>query len=225
MWHCLFSFRMFTTGPEVFVNMQCLLTQSSNLFGICSVQFNPLDTSLSRKFVLFSLGHWGQVTQFSSVHSAQFTNSSGLNLHWPGWLARSSHSKFKLVWHQFSTVQFPSISLSGKFVQSSLGQQGQVPHFSSFSTVYELFLPWFTRFTWSIIKMIAVGIIARNGFHHISALPFTGIPITSYSNTRNLVFLTSYSPKIQHFSTSHPITGSKSAHTDADHQKSGKLRS
>ena len=50
-------------------------------------------------------------------------------------LPMSSHSKFKLVWHQFSTVQFSGHQLSGNFIQFSLGRQGQVPPFSLFSLV------------------------------------------------------------------------------------------
>ena len=47
-------------------------------------------------------------------------------------LARSSRSKFKLVWHQFSSL---GPSLSGKFVRFSSRHRRQVPPFNSFSSV------------------------------------------------------------------------------------------
>ena len=50
-------------------------------------------------------------------------------------LTKSSRPKFNMVWRQFSTVQFPIHHLSGKFVQFSSGYGGQVPPFSSFSSV------------------------------------------------------------------------------------------
>ena len=67
-------------GLEEFVNLQGLLVQSSKWFGISSVQFSSLGTSLPGKFVQLSSGYQGQVppfSSFSSVHSVQFTNSSG----------------------------------------------------------------------------------------------------------------------------------------------------
>ena len=64
-------------GPEQFVNLQGLLVQSSKMFGISSVQFGSLVTSLSGKLVQFSQGHGSQLPPFSSVHSFHFTNSSG----------------------------------------------------------------------------------------------------------------------------------------------------
>ena len=59
---------------------------------------------------------------------------------WPQWPigepTRSSHSRFKMVWHQFSSLV---TSLIGMFVQFSLGRWDQVHPFSS---VHELFWPW-----------------------------------------------------------------------------------
>ena len=45
-----------------------------------------------------------------------------------------SRLKFKMIWHQFSTVQFPRHQF-GKFVQVSLGNWGQVPPFNSVHSV------------------------------------------------------------------------------------------
>ena len=58
-------------GPEEFANLQGLLVQSSNFFGVSSVQFRSLGTSLTGKFGQFSSGYRGQVppySSFSSVH-------------------------------------------------------------------------------------------------------------------------------------------------------------
>ena len=68
---------------QEFANLQGFLIQSSNWFGISSVQFSSLGTSLSEKFVQFSSGDRGQVPPFSSfspVHSVQFMNSSDPDL-------------------------------------------------------------------------------------------------------------------------------------------------
>ena len=75
---------LFASGPEEFVNLQFLLVQSSKSFGISSVQFSSQVARLSGKLVQFSSGQWGQVppfSSFSSVHSDQFTKSSGPDLH------------------------------------------------------------------------------------------------------------------------------------------------
>ena len=58
---------------EESVNLQDLLIQSSNWFGISSLQFSSLHTSLSGngKLIQFSFGHQSQVppiSSFSSVH-------------------------------------------------------------------------------------------------------------------------------------------------------------
>ena len=81
---CQIPSRMFEVprlalGSEEFVNLKGFLVQSSGLFGISSVQFSSLGTSLSVKFVQFSSGHRGQVPH--SVRSVQFTNSSGSDWH------------------------------------------------------------------------------------------------------------------------------------------------
>ena len=63
----------YEAGPEEVVNLRGLLVQSSKWFGIKSVQFSSLVTSLSGKFVRFSSGHGDQVPPFSLV---QFRLSS-----------------------------------------------------------------------------------------------------------------------------------------------------
>ena len=45
-----------SSGPEEFVNLRSHFLQSSNFFGISSVQFSSLGTRLSGKFIQFSLG-------------------------------------------------------------------------------------------------------------------------------------------------------------------------
>ena len=62
-----FHFVILHSGPEEFVNLRGPLVQSSKWFGISSVQFSSLVTSLSGKFVQFSSGHGDQVPPFSSV--------------------------------------------------------------------------------------------------------------------------------------------------------------
>ena len=59
-------------GPEEFVNLLCLLVQSSNYFAISSIQFSSLDTSLSGNFAQFSSGSRGQMSSLGSVQSTQF---------------------------------------------------------------------------------------------------------------------------------------------------------
>ena len=65
--------RSCTPGPEEFVNFQGPLVQSSNLFGISSVQFGSLGTSLESSFS--SVGGTGtkclrsvELSSFRSVH-------------------------------------------------------------------------------------------------------------------------------------------------------------
>ena len=58
----------------VLADLQGLLVQSSNWFGISSVQFSSVGTSLSGKFFQFSSGHRNQMlpfSSFSSVHPVQ----------------------------------------------------------------------------------------------------------------------------------------------------------
>ena len=50
------------------------------------------------------------------------------------WPARSSYSKFKLVWHKFITVQFAWHQLVWKVCSVQFGAPGQVPPLSSFSS-------------------------------------------------------------------------------------------
>ena len=72
-------------------------------------------------------------------------------------LQRYSHSKFKLVWHQFSIVQFPRHHF-GKFVHFSSGHWGQYLHsvqFSSFHSVHKLFQPQL-GFTWLTFKIFSL---------------------------------------------------------------------
>ena len=62
-------------------------------------------------------------------------------------LTMSSRSKFKMVWHQFSTVQFPIHQFVGKVRSVQFGTRRpstsvQFVHFRSFSSVHELFRPW-----------------------------------------------------------------------------------
>ena len=62
------------TRPEEFVNLQGLLVRSSKRFGISSVQFSSLVTSLTGNFIQFSLRHSGQVPPFSSVQFSSFSS-------------------------------------------------------------------------------------------------------------------------------------------------------
>ena len=65
-------FVIFLPGPEGFVSLQGLLVQTSKWFGISSVQFSSLVTSLAGKFVQFSSvqARWPRVSvQFSSLSS------------------------------------------------------------------------------------------------------------------------------------------------------------
>ena len=89
-------------GPAEFVNLQGLLVQSSKWFGISSVQFGFLVTSLSRKLIQFSSGHGGQVSPFSSVHSFHELFRPWLGL---TWLARFGSGPVKsieppIVWEE-----------------------------------------------------------------------------------------------------------------------------
>ena len=103
-------------GPEVFVNLQGLLLQSSRLFGISSVQFSSLVISLCEKFLQFSSGHGYQVHPFSSVHSFHFACSSG-----PGWLGSvrlgSAHRvSLLIVWELRSSSGFPPAEIPARRV-------------------------------------------------------------------------------------------------------------
>ena len=53
----ILGFKAGPEEPEEFVNLRGLVIQSSNLFGISSVQFSSLGTSLSGKCVQFGLGY------------------------------------------------------------------------------------------------------------------------------------------------------------------------
>ena len=59
-------------------------------------------------------------------------------------LPRSSRSRLKMVWHQFSIVQFPSHQFVWKARSVQVGARGPNASVQSvqFSSVYELFQPW-----------------------------------------------------------------------------------
>ena len=59
-------------------------------------------------------------------------------------LARSSRSKVKMIWHQFSTVQFPNHHFVWKVCSVRFVVRGPSAsvQFSSFISFYEFFRPW-----------------------------------------------------------------------------------
>ena len=69
-------------GPKEFVNLQCLIVQSSKWLGISSVQFISLATSSSGMFVQFSWRHVDQVPPFSSFSSVDKLFRPWLELTW-----------------------------------------------------------------------------------------------------------------------------------------------
>ena len=76
------------------------------------------------------------------IKSAGFVaRSGGVHEH-----TRSSRFKFNVIWHQFSTSQFPRHQF-GKFVQVSSGNWGQVPPFCSVHSVHSRILSTLVRMT------------------------------------------------------------------------------
>ena len=91
-------------------------------------------------------------------------------------LTRPSHSKFKMIWHQFGTVQFPSHQFVWKVrpVQCGAREPSASVQFNSSSSFHELFWPWF-RLTW----------LARFGSGSVQPIEFPIIRRKQRSSSRS----------------------------------------
>ena len=118
---------------------------------VCPVSAKNFSSS---RIIYYGLGQPAPSTDGNSRCPAPFTDGycEGENLRGidtpviksPGFVARSrslhehtrtSRFKFNVIWHQFSTSQFPRHQF-GKFVQVSSGNWGQVPPFCSVYSVH-----------------------------------------------------------------------------------------
>ena len=97
---------------EEFVNLKGLFIQSSNLFGISSVQFSSLGTSLSGKIVQFGSGCWGQVPLFISVQFILLSSQT------PPVLTLIDLADFK-VQTGLASVQYSSVAQTPVCLESS----------------------------------------------------------------------------------------------------------
>ena len=125
-YYCLRVASMSDSGSAEFASLQRRLVQNSSWFGISSIQFSSLFTTLFGKFIQFSSGHRGEMppfSSFSSVHSVLFTNSSGPDSDNPG--------SFGSAQGQFSPSSLQLIGMSRGAVLGSLQRKSQpaVPGF------------------------------------------------------------------------------------------------